>query len=193
MQHVVSPGQDASLDRQGYLKNLQTSVAFSPDGIHWTAALESPLIPFSDTPSSAFRDPRASRYVSYLRYGPPNTRMISRIESEDFIHWSPKVTLLKAGFHSKLDAPYQTIHYRMAASPYEGFYIGLIAAYHGETTAKIPPEEQSWRDKVNLQLTYSRNGVTWMRVGRNGVITAGELADANRDWKMESEKATFLG
>ena len=174
----------------GTAKTWSTRAAYSPDGIRWTDEPQNPVIPFSDTQICPFWDPRRGRYVAHIRYGPPNDRIAARIESEDFVHWSPKVTLFSYR-RSLLDTPFETKHYHMAVAPYEGVYLGLLFAYHGETIQPIP-DNQLWRDKSNTQLTFSRNGVTWMRVGQNGAFTPKELTVADRDWKTEAMKATFL-
>ena len=168
-------------------KSWSTNAAYSPDGIHWTAEPQNPVAPFSDTQICPFWDPQRGRYVAHIRYGPPNSRIASRIESEDFIHWSPKVTLFR---RSNLDKPFFTKHYAMQVMPYEGVYVGFLWAYHGETIEPIP-DDKLWMDKTNLQLAYSRNGVVWNRVGRNGAIPHRDLS-ADRDWRTEAEQATFL-
>jgi hypothetical protein len=170
-------------------KTYSTNAAYSPDGIHWTPEPSNPIIPFSDTLSCPFRDPRTRRYVAYLRYGPPNTRIVSRIESRDFIHWSPKVTIFST--RTKMDRPFATIHYGMKIMPYEGIYLGLLEAYHGETIQPIPKDKEPWMDKTNEQLVFSRNGLTWLRVGRRGAIPHGEL-NKDLDWKKVAEQATFI-
>jgi hypothetical protein len=154
----------------GTAKTLSNSVGYSPDGLRFTAEPKNPVISFSDTQANCYWDPLARRYVAYLRYGPPNVRAIARIESEDFIHWSPKVTVLPQLKH-KLDKPRSTMLYGMRIMPYEGVNIGFIVAYHGETISKIPKEKEAWMDKSDVQLAVSRNGLTWSRVGKNGVIT----------------------
>jgi hypothetical protein len=171
----------------GTAKTLSTNAAYSPDGIHWTAEPANPLIPLSDTLSCPYWDHRRRRYVAYLRYGPPNTRLISRIESEDFIHWSPKVTVIR---RTKMDDPLATKHYGMRIMPYEGIYVGLLTAYHGETLKPIP-KDRPWTDRKNLHLTFSRNGLTWLRVGKHGAIPHRELS-GDRDWKREAIEAVFL-
>jgi len=171
----------------GTAKTLSTNVAYSPDGIHWTADPGNPLITFSDTQACAYWDGRLARYVAYLRFGPPNTRIVSRIESEDFVHWSPKVTVLKRG---RLDAPFATCFYGMRIMPYENVYIGLITAYHGETIKPIP-KDKLWMDRKNVHLAFSRNGLTWSRVGHHGAIPDSELSK-DRDWKTIAEQAVFI-
>ena len=124
----------------------------------------------------------------YDRWGPPNSRLITHIESEDFVRWSPKVRIFT---RTKMDAPYSTVHYGMRVMPYEGVYIGVLTAYHGETIQPIPPEKEAWMDKVNAQLAFSRNGVTWLRVGGQGAIPAARLND-ERDWKAAADQAVFI-
>lgn len=167
--------------------SLSTRIACSADGIHWQQEAANPAIPFSDTQISPYWDQRLGRYVAYLRFGPPNVRNVSRIESEDFVHWSPKVTVLRK---TKLDTPYSTEFYTMTGVPYAGIYIGLLNTYHGETISPIPADQQ-WMDRVNNQLVFSRNGITWQRVAQHGALTSSELKD-DRDWKREAEQATFL-
>ena len=167
--------------------SLSSCVAYSADGIHWKQDTQNPLIPFSDTQIAPYWDARLARYVAYLRFGPPNIREISRIESADFRHWSPKLTVVK---RSKLDAPFATNHYTMTALPYAGVYIGLLNTYHGETINPIP-DDKPWMDRLDVQLVFSRNGVTWQRVLKEGAITATQLR-GDRDWKRAAEQATFI-
>lgn len=176
-----------SCSPDGTAKSWMTSVAFSPDGKQWSTFPELPLIPFSDTQSCPFWDGRRGRYVAILRFGPPNMRLVSRTESEDFVHWSPKVTVIR---QTKMDGPMATQFYQMAPLAYEGIYLGLIAAYHNETLKPLPPD-QPWTDRKNLHLAYSRDGVTWQRVGKEGAISAREL-EQDRDWKRIAEEAVFL-
>ncbi|MFN0199141.1 MAG: hypothetical protein ACKVT0_20520 [Planctomycetaceae bacterium] len=164
-----------------------TSVAFSPDGFRWMHDAHNPLIPHSDTLSCPFWDPQRNRYVAYVRYGPPNIRIVSRIESEDFVFWSPKVTVLRT---SAIDAPFNTQFYGMNVLPYEGIYLGLITAYHGETIQPIPAD-QLWRDRKNVQLAFSRNGMTWNRVSADHLIDPHET-HSNDEWKQLAESAVFI-
>ena len=188
----------------GTAKTASTNAAYSPDGIHWTEEPENPLIPFSDVQPCAFWDASRGRYVAYLRYGPPNTRIISRIESEDFVHWSPKVSLFS--LNNPLEwAFFQASHYAMPVLPYEGVYIGFLPVYQGETIKPIPEEDKAWRDKVRVQLTFSRDGLTWLRIGKYGPIPTTKLytgIDLTTDkewktrlrphWRKVCDEATFL-
>jgi hypothetical protein len=172
----------------GTAQTASTSAAYSPDGIEWFRYPENPLIPFSDSHCCPFWDPQRNRYVAYLRFGPPNKRIISRIASEDFINWSPKVTVLN---HTKMDDTKGygwTELYQMEVMPYEGVYFGFITAYRGETIGKIKKEEEAWRDKSDVQLAFSRNGVTWNRVGKQGTIDFSK----EHDWETLTKEATFM-
>lgn len=171
----------------GASSSLQSCVAYSADGVHWVPEPANPLIPYSDTQIAPYWDTRLDRFVAYLRFGPPNVRIISRIESEDFLHWSPKLTVVKK---SKLDQPFSTELYTMGVMPYAGVYLGVLNTYHGETIQPIP-DDQPWMDRVNNQLVFSRDGVTWKRVLKEGAISARDL-HGERDWKQAAEQATFL-
>jgi len=182
--------------QDGTSKTWSVNAAYSPDGIHWTDEPTNPVAPFSDTQCCPFWDARRGRYVAHLRYGPPNARICSVMESEDFIHWSPKVTILSGGIvkgswpQPKMDRPFGTKHYAMQVMQYDGVYIGLLWAYHGETIKPIP-KDKLWMDKTNLQLAFSRNGRTWVRVAKQGAIPWREMND-DRDWKKVAEEAVFL-
>ena len=171
----------------GKSSSLATHVAYSADGVHWKQETRNPVVPYSDTQISPYWDDKLSRYVAYLRFGPPNVRHVSRIESADFAHWSPKVTVLKK---TELDVPYATEFYGMVASPYSGVYLGLLNTYHGETIKPIPADKP-WMDRVNNQLVFSRNGVTWQRVIASGAITSSEHR-RDRDWQSMVDAAVFL-
>jgi len=174
----------------GTAKTWRTSVAYSPDGIHhWTPDPNLPLIPFSDTQTHAYWDARAGRYVAYLRANAGMGRLISRIESEDFVHWSPKVTVIRP--RGNLDWRFRTVMYGMRIMPYERVYIGLLSAYQGETIKPIPKEKETWTDKVETQLAFSRNGLTWLRVGKHGAIPHQELSKGHY-WKTSDKRPVFI-
>ena len=171
----------------GSAKSLMTSAAYSADGIQWTAYPDLPIIPFSDTQGCPIWDVKHRRYVALLRFGPPNTRIVSRIESDDFLTWSPKVTVMR---RTKMDGPLNTQFYQTAPFAYGNYYFGVMAAYHNESLKPIS-KEAPWTDRKNLHLIYSRNGLTWSRVGKNGAIPARELNE-DKDWKQIALDAVFL-
>ena len=174
----------------GTSKTWSINAAYSPDGIHWIPEPQNPLIPFSDTQPCPYWDKKLGRYVAYLRYGPPNSRLVTRIESEDFIHWSPKIKVVE---HAKMDDDVHTgwaytSLYGMQIMPYEGVYVGLLTAYRDESISEIPKEKEAWTDKIDVQLTFSRNGLTWNRVGKHGAIDMSK----EYDWKTLTQEAAFV-
>ena len=168
-------------------KTWMSSGAVSPDGITWTAIKPFELIPFSDTQVCPLWDARHQRYIAILRYGPPNTRLVARTESQDFLHWSPKVTVMR---RTRRDEVQATQFYQMAPMPYAGGFIGLIGAYHNESLGPITPEKP-WTDRQDLQLGYSRDGVIWSRVGSQGTVSHADLM-AKKDWADEARKSVFM-
>ena len=176
-----------SCNPDGTAKTWMTSAAFSPDGIHWTPSRQTALIPFSDTQICPFWDARSRRYVAFLRFGPPNTRLISRTESEDFFNWSPKVTVLR---RTRMDTVQQTQFYQMEPLPYGDVYFGIIGAYHNESLKPIPPDKP-WTDRADAQLAFSRDGVIWKRVGERGAMNHAEV-NSERDWSESIRESTFL-
>ena len=176
-----------SCNPDGTSRTWMTSAAFSPDGIHWTPSRQTALIPFSDTQICPFWDARSRRYVAFLRFGPPNTRLISRTESEDFLNWSPKVTVLR---RTRMDTVQQTQFYQMEPLPYGDVYFGIIGAYHNESLKPIPPDKP-WTDRADAQLAFSRDGVIWKRVGETGAMNHEEV-NSERDWSASIRESTFL-
>ena len=176
-----------SCNPDGTASTWMTSAAFSADGIHWEPSKQTALIPFSDTQICPFWDQQRRRYVAIMRFGPPNTRIISRVESTDFLHWSPKITVMR---RTRMDAVQETQFYQMAPMPYGNDYVGLVGTYHNESLKPIPPDKP-WTNRQDLQLVYSRNGITWSRVGGRGTIPLEEL-NRDKDWSRESREATFV-
>lgn len=173
----------------GTSKSLQLGAAYSADGITWTAEPRNPLIPFGDTQSVPVWDPTRRSYLGFVRTGPPNIRGIARIESRDFVNWSPKVTVFTPG-EEKLDQPFRSAPYGMKVLAYAGCFIGLINMYNWETLGPIP-KDKLFQDKVNVQLAFSRNGITWNRVGSTGMIPHADLSK-DLDWKSIARKQVFL-
>ena len=176
-----------SCNPDGTAKTWMTSAAYSADGLHWESVKPTALVPFSDTQVCPFWDHRRQRYVALMRFGPPNTRIISRTESHDFVHWSPKVTVLR---RTKMDGPLLTQFYQIAPFMYGNHYFGLIGAYHTESLRPAPPDKP-WTDRQNLQLVYSRDGIIWQRVGKHGAFRTSDLHQ-DRDWRQIAEDAVFL-
>jgi len=69
----------------------------SPDGLHWRKLREQPVMTAKnvagdwafDSQNVAFWSPSEQMYVCYYRKFDINVRSVSRVTSNDFLHWSP--------------------------------------------------------------------------------------------------------
>ena len=158
-------------------------VAFSPDGLHWKPEPDVRVAKVSDSPHSVMWEPRLERYVAHSRhwekiefadgygYGGPRglgTRVVLQSESEDFVNWTPYGIIMAPDDD---DLPWDRQFYNMEWMRYEDVYFGFIAAYHvlPGMEEKITPGAP-WMDKVDIQLTFSRDNRTWMRAGDRQVF-----------------------
>ena len=168
------------------------SVAFSPDGVHWTKYEGNPVIErSSDTHVLLGWDDLHDTYVAFARpsvHEGNKTRRIGRATSDDFIHWSDPEDVLVP---DDIDPPGFEF-YGMPVFKYEGLYIGQLWAYHA------PPEEPQIRfaARIDVQLAVSRDGIAWERVagrkpfipnGPPGSIDAGEIWTARGPVEMGDE------
>ena len=137
------------------------SVAFSPDGLRWTKYEGNPVIHrASDTHVLLGWDDNHEKYVAYPR---PTTRegdasrRIGRSTSDDFENWTEIEQVLAP---DDQDPPAMEF-YGMPVFKYEGLYLGQLWAYD------TPPEEAMTRNAalIDVQLTVSRDGIAWERVG----------------------------
>ena len=124
--------------------NPPFSVAFSPDGIHWTKYKGNPVLTGTgDVHTLLGWEENYGRYVAYPRPwgmevtgGPVSTedgkltgkliRVISRSTSEDFIKWSKPEVVLKPDEND----PPNLEFYGMPVFKYQGVYFGLPWVYH---------------------------------------------------------------
>ena len=141
--------------------NPSVSVAFSPDGIHWTKYEGNPVLKAtSDVHTLLGWDEAYSKYVTYMRprlRDGRRIRVIGRSVSDDFIHWTePEVVLEPDG-----QDPPNLEFYGMPVFKYQGVYFGTIWAYH------TYPEEPYPRmgGVTDVQLATSRDGIQWQRAG----------------------------
>ena len=167
-------------------------VAFSPDGIHWTRAVDKPVIPMADSPNPVLWDPRLGKYVAHTRvnpsYYPPDwetrkdlrdelrpgpegsflRREVLQSESDDFLKWEPRGVIMAA---DREDPPWDQQFYNMEFMPYGDVYFGFISVYHTLPGMETKVTEGApWMDTVDIQLAYSRDGRTWHRAGDRQVF-----------------------
>lgn len=128
-------------------------VAFSPDGIRWSKPeqLVFPYLPVRDTMSLMW-DPRASKYVAFVKQQVNGKRARFVSESDDFVAWSAPKQMLVADDKD----PASVELYHNTGFFYEGMYLGLLTVFHPEPLDNI---------YLDLQLISSRDGRSWDRVG----------------------------
>jgi hypothetical protein len=149
--------------------------AFSADGIHWEPYPEMFLGRYTDSQNVATYDPSLGAYVGYIRgsgtYGglavgdrpvraARRGRVVQRIESEDFRHWSTPETVLAPDFEDGLNVDF----YNSAYSRYEGAdhaHFLFPSAYHHHD------------GKFRVQVAVSRDNRAWLRPVRRTFIPLG--------------------
>lgn len=133
-------------------------VAFSPDGIHWgpQTVLDNVNV-MADTHNNALWAPTLNRYVAFTRdWDPrkwkrdregniPAVRLVSRIESTDFEHWSDPREVLR-GLSPDLQI------YEMLVFYHGGIYLGMPVVY------------DTRGGQVFTELAWSKDTVHWHRV-----------------------------
>lgn len=149
------------------------SVAFSPDGLHWTPYNGNPVIKgaenVGDTNFLLGWDPRYDKYVAYPRpsyQASGGIRVIGFSTSDDFIHWSPPEIILRPDSQDSIADEF----YGMPVTKYEGKYIGFLWVYHNSPNLVLvkspsPLNENGSQQTLDTQLTYSEDGKHFIRVG----------------------------
>ncbi|MFB3829078.1 MAG: hypothetical protein ACE15B_20090 [Bryobacteraceae bacterium] len=137
-------------------------VAFSPDGLRWTERPQPVFkyLPVRDTMTTMW-DPRANRFVAFVKQEVEGKRARFISFSGDFVNWSQPERMLAADAQ---DPPAVEL-YNNTGFYYEGMYLGLLTVFHPE------PKDNIYLD---IQLISSRNGRDWQRVGdRSPIIPVG--------------------
>ena len=174
---------------QGRGQKTMSTMAVSPDGIHWTTVSE-------DTPKKhhhfqrALWDDSIQKWISYSQYSHHwnfnyRKRQVGRQTSDDFINWSPKEVVLSVDNDPHL-APNVEFH-EMSVRKVGGLYIGIATEFHSEPIWVVG-KTGNWRDQAyaNLSLYVSRDGIQWHRAsgsepwvdkGRPGSYDCGFVCD----------------
>lgn len=152
------------------------AVAFSEDGLRWS---EPVLWPehnaVGDSHNNALWAPELGKYVGFTRgwtidpyYG---VRTVLRTESQDFIHWTEPIEVLRGrDEHDQI--------YSMPVFRYRNLYLGLPAIFH-----KGDREASDW-DTVTTELAWSPDTIEWHRIcpGNSIIPTgSGQYPDGNYD------------
>ncbi len=154
-------------------------LAYSSDGIDWQVPQNwfNPVIPEgTDFHMTPYWDPQIHKYVVYLR-GRPNVRIICMSESEDFVNWSPRKVIIRP---DEEDPPQDHEFYKMTSMAYAEFRVGFLVVFHTLNEGWIAENQieewmPEWMNKLDLQLTYSKDRRTWHRAGnREPILRCGE-------------------
>jgi hypothetical protein len=142
-------------------------VAFSPDGLRWTAHPGNPVVTGTGDTHTLLGldgfDPAVGKYVGYFRPG-GGPRRIGRSVSDDFVHWSDVEVILAADEED----PDNVSFYGMDGFIYEGLHIGFLWVFHNDEEPQL----------MDIQLVCSRDGSSWTRVGdRQVFLPRGEMGD----------------
>lgn len=129
--------------------------AYSPDGLHWSAAKKMEDVSVrGDTHNNALYAPTLGKYVGITRTWGDTGREVMRIESEDFVTWKPDRVVMRAADKSKQP-------YAMPVFYYGGVYLGLVAVH------EMPPVDRVW-----TELAWSPDTVTWHRIDEGTPLIA---------------------
>ena len=137
-------------------------VAFSPDGLRWSALTHCPEISVpGDTHNNALWSPETGRYVGITRMK-SDQRLVARTESPDFIHWTRAVEVLRG------DKLHQT--YAMPIARYGGVYLGFLMILDMAA------------DRVACELAWSADTVAWQRIEPGHALIPNSETAGDYDW-----------
>lgn len=159
-------------------------IAFSPDGLRWTKALDYASEDIIDVAHFMINPLDENEFVVYGRtlYVSPeiksawkdydwydkvyNGRAVIRTTSRDFLRWEPAKFVMGAD----LKDPPSSMIYSMNVFPYEGLYIGLAQRYISRLDIST----------VDIQLAISRDGINFERPFREPFFPLGEVGAWDR-------------
>lgn len=131
----------------------KVAVAYSADGIHWSAPKNFPNVNVkADTHNNAFWAPTLNKYVAMTRDWAQNNggeierlRLVARTESDNFENWTDSEIILQ-GLEDHLQV------YSMPVFYHHDIYIGLPAIFN------------TIEDRVHTELAWSKDTKNWHRV-----------------------------
>ena len=157
-------------------RRTTVAVAFSADGIHWgPQTVLSNVKLMADTHNNALWAPTLNRYVAFTRdWDPrewkrdskgniPAVRLVSRIESEDFVNWSDPQTVLR-GITDNLQV------YALPVFYYAGIYLGLPVVLDAKD------------DRAHTELAWSKDTITWHRIDAGVPLIPNSEKKGDYDW-----------
>jgi len=146
------------------------AVAFSDDGLRWSAPIPCPEIRAEgDTRNNAFWAPELGTYVGITRTnageGESGARLVARTESPDFVNWTPARTVLR-GLTDRLQT------HDLVAFPHGGVYLGLVGLYDTDKDA----------DRQHVELAWSPDTIEWRRICPGTPLIPNSAQKGEYDW-----------
>ena len=131
-------------------------VAFSPDGLHWTVDPNSPVVPSTASGDTfgIMQDPKSRRFWLYHKSPMEPLRKVSRLVSEDFVHWHSDQLVLEPDERDQPDTEF----YGLSPFPYGDAYLGYLWVLH------------TYSQQIDIQLVSSRDGRVWTRCANRRVF-----------------------
>ncbi|WP_135557343.1 glycoside hydrolase family protein [Paenibacillus cymbidii] len=161
------PAKRYKLAMSPYTQGCSVFLYASPDGIHWEAMFEKPVIVVhSDCHIGFCRDPESGTYRVTFRTRCPDRR-VWVAESADLVTWSKPVLAIEP---DQLD-PCKTQFYGMQITPYGAYTMGLISMYD-TYDYKVDPNPNKMAGTMDIQLAYSRDGFCWHRAQQGTKLVA---------------------
>lgn len=153
-----------------FFANFQTvSVAFSRDGLHWGDWIGCPEVDVeADTHNNAFWAPELNKYVGITRLWEKRQqtstglRLVARTESDDFIHWTKGVEVLRGTMKEQT--------YTMTAFRHADVYFGLLAILRKD------------EGRVHCELAWSPDTYRWERIEPGVPFIPNSSEDGDYDW-----------
>lgn len=150
--------------------------AHSPDGLHWNTYWRDFLGRYPDSQNVATYDPVLERYVAYIRVGSTygdlvigerpvkaagRGRTVGRIESEDFLSWSPPEIALAPDFQDGLNLDFYNSGYSRYPGADNAHFMFTSGFHH-------------WEGTFLVQVAVSRDNCRWLRPTRETFIPLGQ-------------------
>lgn len=165
--------------RSGYAAYDGYFLAFSPDGLRWTDGPQDPVIPgHADVGWFTFDEMDAlfrGIVKNFLNIRGHRRRSVFRTESRDGYDWTlPRLAVfpdLEDEAWTEGRPGYHTQFYGMPIVRYESALLGFLQIFRVTDT-----ENPSHDGEIDVQLTCSRDGRRWTRVGdRRAIVELGEV------------------
>ncbi|MBD2848276.1 hypothetical protein IDH44_24030 [Paenibacillus sp. IB182496] len=141
-------------------------LAFSPDGVHWTARPDLVAHPYtSDALNTLYYNPIQQDYGLLMRGGYVDRRIALR-RSKDMQEWSEPQIILHPSPAYNSDAQ-EVQFYSMWAGWMDGVFLGLLWRYN---TSMTDMDFTKLFGYMETELIYSYDGLHWMQTSGNLVV-----------------------